>query len=143
MNLPSLEHDVVLGGFHHVGGELLALGDDLVGGHAAARCRRATIEREPKVPVPIATWSVSPYWKRTRSGGMPSLSAMIWRNAVLVALAVVVRAHRDGERAGRIEAQLGVLDQAGIGRLDRVGDADAAQLAALRAIRARRASKPA
>ena len=37
------------------------------------------IEREPKVPVPIAIWSVSPYWKRTRSGGMPSLSAMICR----------------------------------------------------------------
>src|SRR5207244_8134983 len=53
-----------------------------------------------------------------------------------VALAVVLRAGRDGQRSGRIEAQLGVLDQSEIGRSDRVGDANAAQLAALARFRA-------
>src|SRR5207249_2821549 len=48
----------------------------------------------------------------------------------LVALAVVVRADRDRDRAGRIEAYLGVFDQSGARRLDRVRNADAGELAA-------------
>ena len=131
MNLPSLEHDVVLAGLHQVGGDLLALGDDLVGRGEDARCRRTTVEREPNVPVPIATWSVSPYLKRMRLGRDAELVGDDLAERGLVALAVVVRADRDGQRAGRIEADLGVLDQAGVRGLDRVGDADAAQLAAL------------
>src|SRR5258708_16245403 len=48
-----------------------------------------------------------------------------------VPLAMIVRAHRQRHRACRVEADLGVLDHAGIRCFDRVRDADAAQLAAL------------
>ncbi len=90
------------------------------------------MERDPKVPVPIAIWSVSPYLKRTRSGREPEPVGDDLPERGRMALAVIVGAHRERQRAGRIEAQLGVLDQPEIGRLDRVGNADAAQLAAPR-----------
>ncbi len=109
--------------------EFLAFGDDLVGGHeqrGAAADRGARAERAGA--------------DRDLVGIAELVAHAVGRDAELVgddlpeggrvALAVIMRAHGDGERTGRIEAQLGVLDQAGVRGLDGVGDADAAQLAA-------------
>ena len=49
----------------------------------------------------------------------------------LVALPLGDRARQQGHRAAAVEADLGRLEAAGGGALDRVGEADAAQFAAL------------
>ena len=46
-------------------------------------------------------------------------------------LTVIVRAHRDGERAGLVEAQLRMLDEARVRGFHGAGDAEPAQLAVL------------
>ena len=102
-----------------------------------------TVEREPLVPMPKATRSVSPsmYW--TVAGIEPELFVEHLLEGGLVALALVLAAHQQGRVAARVKADLGEF-LAGPGRLlDRVGDADAAQLAARLAPRRGAPAKPA
>ena len=79
--LSLLEHHVLLVRLHGMGSELFPLAMTLSAA-ASSAVPAAMVERDPNVPVPVATRSVSPCWKRTRSGGIPGLSAMIWRNDV-------------------------------------------------------------
>ena len=72
----ALELDIGLRGFQQMRGELLALGDDLLGDHddgAAAHGGRA----RAAVPMPNATASVSPWMNLICSGSMPSRSTRI------------------------------------------------------------------
>ena len=93
VKLAAVEHDVVLGGFHQVGGDLVAFGDDLSAAVTSA-VPPTTAEREPNVPVPIATWSVSPHLKPTRVGTDAELVGDDLAERGLMALAVVMRAHQ-------------------------------------------------
>ena len=96
------------------------------------------VEREPPVPMPNATASVSPWMNLMllRIDAEPVDQHL--RLHRVVALAVRDRAGDEGHAAERIEADFGGLD-GGVGRLlDGVGEADAAQHAALRRLLAPR-----
>ena len=128
-NLPSLEHDVVLARFHQVRGDAAALGDDLLRGDdhggagrdGGARAERAGADRDL---VGVAVVEADPVGRDAEPVG----DDLAERGGV--ALAVVVGADRDGDGAGRIEPDLGMLDQPGIGGLDGARYAEPAQLAA-------------
>ena len=62
------------------------------------------IEREPPVPPPAMSWSLSPCSSRILSNGMPSAIDQHLRERRGVALAVVERAGDDRDRAVRLEA---------------------------------------
>ena len=66
-----------------------------------------TVEREPLVPMPNATRSVSPSMYCTSFGSMPSRSLSTCLNVGLVPLALVLAAHQQGDVAARVEADLG------------------------------------
>ena len=89
-----------------------------------------TVEREPLVPMPKATRSVSPSMYCMSAGSMPEPFVQDLLERRLVALALVLAAHQEGRVAARVEADLGEFLAGPGGPLDRVGDADAAQLAA-------------
>jgi hypothetical protein len=72
-----LELDVALGRLQEVRGELLALGNNLVADRDEAP-PLMVVEREPPVPMPNATASVSPAMNLIRSGSTPSRSTSIW-----------------------------------------------------------------
>ena len=55
------EIDIGLGGFEQMRGDRLGLVDDLLGRQHAPPSRPSVAEREPPVPSPIATLSVSPW----------------------------------------------------------------------------------
>jgi hypothetical protein len=67
------ELDVARRRFQQMTGDQLALGDDLVAGAQPP----TAIEREPKVPVPCGTASVSPSLTSTLSTATPSFDARI------------------------------------------------------------------
>ena len=75
----------------------------------------ATAEREPNVPVPMAIWSVSPHLKLMLLRIDAELFGDDLAERGLMALAVVVRADQHRDRAGRVEADFGVFDQADVG----------------------------
>ena len=130
-NLPSREFDIGLGGFHHMRGDLLRLGDDLVGGErrgAAAEHRGARGEGAAAVGRHVGVAHAA---RGCRSESMPSLSRQDDLVHRLVALAVRDRARDHRHRAAGIEAAPSPSRRMRLrGLLDDVGDADAAQLAA-------------
>ncbi len=62
------------------------------------------VEREPPVPPPCTSWSLSPCSSRILSNGTPSLSVRICANGRGVSLAVIERAGDDRHRAVILEA---------------------------------------
>ena len=129
VNLPLREGEIGLGRLEQMRRDLLAALDHLVGGEhdrrAAARDRaRAEGAGAGHDLVGIAVLEFD------QIGIDAELVEQNLLECRRMALAVIVRAHQQGQRAGRIEADLGMLEEAGRRRLDRVGDADAAQLAA-------------
>ncbi len=90
----------------------------------------ATVEREPNVPVPIAICVGVAVVEADAVGCDAELVGKDLAERRRVALAVIVGADRERHRAGRVEANLGVLDQARIRGLDRARHAEPAQLAA-------------
>ena len=87
-------------------------------------------EREPPVPAPQATASVSPSMKRSSSGRDAEARRRDLAVHGLVALALALGADRERRAARGIEADLGVLHARRRGALDGVGEADAAKFAA-------------
>ena len=138
------ELDIRLGRLEHMGGDLLALVDDLVHGldqRGAAHGQRARgigphAERDP---AGVAVHDID-----LVEGKAEAVRHELGEGR-LMALAMAVRPGEDGDAAGRVHAHLGGLVEAGAraelaghhrGRhgagLDIGGDADAAQLAARR-----------
>ena len=88
-------------------------------------------EREPPVPSPKNTWSVSPCMYCTSSGSRPSRSQTICLNTVSWPWPWLIEPENSvtaPERSKRISAP---SKPGARGALDGVGDAEAAQLAAL------------
>ena len=103
-------------------------------------------EREPNVPMPWVTRSVSPHTTRTRSGSTPSIACGDLPERRLMPLAVIVGAEQHGQVAARIEPHLGEFlarppERSG-GDFDRVGDAAGRAACRCARIPARRLAKP-
>ena len=146
--LAVLELDIGLGGFEQVGGDLAALGDDLV--HRLDDRRAADGERARAVGahaegdlVGVAVDDLDALDRDAEPVGDELGEGR------LVPLAVAVRSGEDRDAAGRMDPDLGAFvepgaraERAGDGRgrdaagLDIGGDADAAQLAARRRLAA-------
>ena len=113
----GLEFDIVLAGFHHVGGDAAALGDDLLrrqdhggaGRHGGARAEGAGTDGDA---VGVAIDEADAIGRQSK----PVSHDLAERGGV--ALAVIVGADRNRDGAGRVETDFGVLDQAGIGGFD-------------------------
>ncbi len=94
------------------------------------RCRRVTIDRDPFEPMPNATRSVSPSMNCTSARIDAELLVQDLLERGLVPLAVRLGSHQQHRAAAGVEADLGIFRHRTGRLLDRVGQADAAQLAA-------------
>ena len=138
-----VEGHLILAGFQHVGGDLLALGDDLVGrlddGGTAHRQRTRAVGAERVVRATGVAVQHGDVLERN-----PQLVRNDLRERGFVALAVAVRAGDHGDRAGNVHAHLAHLEQPHASakgerhlrrrkaaRFDVAGKADAALLALL------------
>ncbi len=121
----ACEGDILLGGFEHVRGDLLALLDDLVGRlahddarhpHRAGRVRAAAFVDD----VGVAFEDVHVFERNAE----PFRHAL--RERRFVALAARERADHDVDAAVRMHGDVGALARIAAGRLDVVAKADAA-----------------
>ena len=80
--LAVLELDVAGRGFERVRGDLLALLDHLGATASTMAWPEFIIEREPPVPPPASSSSLSPCSSRTLSNGTPSFSLSTCANGV-------------------------------------------------------------
>jgi hypothetical protein len=129
LELAVLELDVGVGRLQQVGGDLLALGDDLVhrlhDGRAAHGQRAAAVGAHAERHAAGVAVHDLDVLHRDAQLGRHHL-----RKGGLVALAVAVRTGEDGDRAGGVHAHLAGLEQARA-RAQRAGDVAGRQAAGL------------
>ena len=98
----AVEHDIVLGGFHQVGGDLGAFGDDFCAAVTSAAARHSRTRTEC-AGADCERIGVAPF-EPDLVGTDAELSRDDLAPGGQMALAVVMRANQDGDRTGRIEA---------------------------------------